>query len=93
MGDGLNEADWSTRREIIRALVKQVEVSEEEIRIVYRVNTVPFARAPQGAFAQDCPRRPDTFPLDSRLEPAAVGEGEGVDHLRGAEFPAGASRS
>jgi hypothetical protein len=47
---------WSTRREIIRALVKQIEVSDEQVRIVYRVNTDPFAEAPNGGIAQDCRR-------------------------------------
>ena len=27
---GLEEADWSTRREIIRTLVKQIEVKEDQ---------------------------------------------------------------
>jgi hypothetical protein len=31
-----------TRREIIRAPVKQIEVSDAQVRIVYRVNTDPF---------------------------------------------------
>src|SRR5205823_3052468 len=30
--DGLAEAEWATRREILRALVKRVEVDEEEVR-------------------------------------------------------------
>ena len=54
---GLEHADWSTRREIIRALVKQIEVSADQVRIVYRVTTVPFAKSPNGGLAQDCYRR------------------------------------
>jgi site-specific DNA recombinase len=61
MDQGLEEADWSTRREIIRALVKQIEVSDDQVRIVYRVNTVPFVKAPNGGVSQDCRRRADTF--------------------------------
>jgi site-specific DNA recombinase len=61
MDQGLEEADWSTRREIIRALVKQIEVSDDQVRIVYRVNTVPFVKAPKGGVSQDCRRRADTF--------------------------------
>lgn len=57
MDQGLEEADWATRREIIRALVKQIEVKDEEVRIVYRVNTVPFVEAPNGGNVQDCRRR------------------------------------
>ena len=57
MSEGLEGADWLTRREIIRALVKQIEVTDNEIKIVYRVNTVPFENAPKGGNAQDCRRR------------------------------------
>jgi site-specific DNA recombinase len=35
---GLHEADWLTRREIIRALVKRVEIDQEQVRVVFRVN-------------------------------------------------------
>lgn len=61
LNEGLEEADWGLRRDIIRALVKQIEVSDEQVRIVYRVNTVPFARAPNGGVSQDCRRRADAF--------------------------------
>jgi hypothetical protein len=49
---GLDHADWSTRRQIIRALVKRVEIGAETVSIVYRVAPVPFVeRAPTtGAF-------------------------------------------
>jgi site-specific DNA recombinase len=61
MDQGLEEADWSTRREIIWALVKKIEVSDDQVRLVYRVNTVPFVKAPSGGVSQDCRRRPDTW--------------------------------
>jgi site-specific DNA recombinase len=53
----LAEADWSTRREIIRALVKRVEIDEQEVRVVYRVSFSPFAESPQGGSLPDCWRR------------------------------------
>jgi site-specific DNA recombinase len=53
----LRGPDWTTRREIIRALVKQVEVDEEEVRIVYRVSPSPFERRPQQGPLQHCWRR------------------------------------
>jgi site-specific DNA recombinase len=59
MAQGLEDADWTTRREIIRALVKEIEVTDEQICIVYRVNTVPFVKAPDGGDVQDCRRRAD----------------------------------
>ena len=36
--EGLHSADWSTRREIIRALVKRVEIDQEQVRVVFRVD-------------------------------------------------------
>jgi site-specific DNA recombinase len=53
---GLADADWSTRREIIRALVKRVEVNKEEVRVVYRVSPCPFVDSPNGGILQDCRR-------------------------------------
>ncbi|HEY6410999.1 MAG TPA: recombinase family protein [Ktedonobacteraceae bacterium] len=35
--EGLHAADWSTRREIIRALVKRVEIDHEQVHVVFRV--------------------------------------------------------
>jgi site-specific DNA recombinase len=58
---GLEKADWSTRREIIRALVKRVEVDQEEVRVVYRVSPSPFVESPNGGILQDCGR--GDFPL------------------------------
>jgi site-specific DNA recombinase len=51
--NGLDEADWSTRREIIRALVKRVEVDQEQVRVVFRIN--PPSGAPQPPLDKDSP--------------------------------------
>lgn len=40
---GLEQADWSTRRDIIRALVKRVEIDQERVRVIFRVNPPPVA--------------------------------------------------
>src|SRR5262249_35446262 len=50
----LQEPDWATRREIVRALVKQVEIDEQEVRIVYRVSPSPFEGSPQQGCLQHC---------------------------------------
>jgi site-specific DNA recombinase len=60
--DGLHAADWSTRREIIRALVKRVEIGQEQVRVVFRVNppppSTPQAPAEKDAQSlQHCGRR------------------------------------
>ncbi|MBV8431693.1 MAG: recombinase family protein, partial [Solirubrobacterales bacterium] len=54
VGSGLQEADWATRRAIVRALVSRVEVDGEAIRIVYRVGPCPFAEGPAGGLLQGC---------------------------------------
>src|SRR5215831_19131091 len=36
--DGLQQADFHMRREIIRSLVKRVEVDQQHIRVVFRVS-------------------------------------------------------
>jgi site-specific DNA recombinase len=58
---GLDEADWSTRRGILRALVKHIEVDEKAVRVVYKVSPTlkedasPFPRGPRsGGHMQDC---------------------------------------
>jgi site-specific DNA recombinase len=53
---GLREADWATRRAVIRALVKQIAVNDAEVRIVYRVPPVPFVERLDGDDLQDCRR-------------------------------------
>ena len=54
---GLENADWATRREIIRAVVKQIEVDAEEVLIVYKVGPDPFGPAPERGILQHCWRR------------------------------------
>ncbi len=50
----LHEPDWATRRAIVRALVKQVEIDEQEVRIVYRISPSPFEGGPQQGSLQHC---------------------------------------
>ncbi len=56
--EGLEHVDWKTKREIIRALVKRVEIGDQFVRVVYRVSPPPFASGPaSGACLQHCGRR------------------------------------
>ena len=55
----LQEPDWDTRREVVRALVKKVEIDEQEVRIVYRVSPSPFEGGPQQGSLQHCWGRDD----------------------------------
>jgi site-specific DNA recombinase len=71
---GLHDADWLARREILRALVKRVEVDETRVRVIYRVDPLPFDQGPARGRLQDCWRR-DHRPLrraDRRGEPLAI---------------------
>jgi site-specific DNA recombinase len=54
ISEELQEPEWETRREVIRALVKAVEIDEQEIRIVYRVSPSPFEAGPQQGRSQHC---------------------------------------
>jgi site-specific DNA recombinase len=54
VSEGLDGSNWLTRREIVRALVKKVEVDEKEVRIVYRVGPSPFENRPQQGLLQHC---------------------------------------
>ena len=56
VGEGLSEADWDTRRAILRALIKHVEVGKEAIRVVYKVSPNPFDQGPDRGRSQDCGR-------------------------------------
>jgi site-specific DNA recombinase len=44
MRAGLDDCDAGVRRRIICALVKEIQIHAEEVRIVYRVNPRPFAQ-------------------------------------------------
>jgi len=43
---GLESADWELKRTLVKLLVKQIEVHEAEIRIVFKVPPVPFFLPP-----------------------------------------------
>ena len=50
----LHDADWQTRRDIMRALIKHVEVGEDGVRVVYKVQPCPFESDPQEGRSQHC---------------------------------------
>ena len=64
----LENADWQTRRDVIAALVKKVEIGKEDIRVVYKVDVSPFEPSPlasPGGAWKDCWRRRATAPIRS----------------------------
>jgi site-specific DNA recombinase len=56
----LNDMDFMTKRELIRVLVKRVEINNEQVNAVFRVGSTPTQTAP-GENLQDCRRRPSVF--------------------------------
>ena len=54
--DGLEEADWTSRREMIRALVKRVEVDDDQVHVVFRVDQHPGDPSPEKKSLQHCRR-------------------------------------
>jgi site-specific DNA recombinase len=56
---GLDSADWSTRREITRTLVKRVEIAHTHVNVVFRVTPTPFVANPglDRGVLPDCWRR------------------------------------
>ena len=71
---GLAEADWPTQRDLIRALVKRVEVGKNDVNIVFRVSPDPFVESPDRGVLQHC-RRGANSPLRSA---AAKGTAPGL---------------
>jgi site-specific DNA recombinase len=51
---GMNSADWALRREVIRTLVKRVEINEGDIHIVYRIGEGTASVKPKQRILQDC---------------------------------------
>jgi site-specific DNA recombinase len=49
--DGLEDADWTSRREMIRALVKRVEVDHDQVHVVFRVEQRPGDLGSEKKFA------------------------------------------
>jgi site-specific DNA recombinase len=53
----LEQADWTTKRDIIRTLVKHIEIDQEAVKVAYRVNDLPFAQTPEKGCGQHCSKR------------------------------------
>jgi site-specific DNA recombinase len=51
----LEQADFATKRSLLRLLVNRIEVDTDEVRIVYKVHPRPFVLRPvRGDFLQHC---------------------------------------
>jgi site-specific DNA recombinase len=51
----LEQADFALKRKLLRLLIKRIEVTGQDVRIVYKVSLRPFVNSPSnGGFLQDC---------------------------------------
>jgi site-specific DNA recombinase len=53
--EGLEDLDWAGKRALIRTLVKRVEMDEETVKVVFRVDAIERGgETPMDRFSQDC---------------------------------------
>jgi site-specific DNA recombinase len=52
--DGLETADWASKRDLIRALVKRVEGARNEVNVVFRIDPYPSDNDPEKKSLQLC---------------------------------------
>ena len=52
--DGLEAADWTSKRDLIRALVKRVEVARDDVNIVFRIDPYSGDADPEKKSLQLC---------------------------------------
>jgi site-specific DNA recombinase len=66
---GLESATWATRRDIIRTLVKRIEIDEGDVHLVYRIGEPPFAGDQERPGLQDrLPRGRSSRKLSERRQ-------------------------
>src|SRR5215471_7121298 len=53
----LATADWAMKREIIRAVVRRVEIDKQKVTVVFRVGPDPYSQPPARKSSQHCWRR------------------------------------
>jgi site-specific DNA recombinase len=80
VGAGLNKADWATRRAIIRAVVKSIDVDEQEVRIVYKVAPDHPGQGPLERSLQHCWR--SGKPVASERLSQSAGSRDGPQRAR-----------
>jgi len=81
---GLATADWLTRREIIRALVRRVDIAPQHVSVVSRVPPMSMNSGPDSNILPDC-RRGEDCPLGA--PGLGLQEGFPVQHPRLQPFP------
>jgi site-specific DNA recombinase len=55
--DRLDKADWPMRRDIIRTLVRRIEIDDQCVRVIFRVDPPPGSSGDPRRILQHCPGR------------------------------------
>lgn len=63
--NGLGHADWNTKRDLLRALVRRVEIGPDGVNVVFRVDPAISPSIPPDGIMPDCTRRERTCPGES----------------------------
>ena len=96
---GLEDSDWLSKREMIRALVKRVEVTPERVNVVFRVDSYPGEASPEkksllppvqhAPYRETCTRQPALVRhSEARVDPQPEHHGGGeVPDLRSRARP------
>ncbi len=59
--ENLDQASWLDRRDILRTLVKRIEIGKTHITVVFRVGPSPGVVGPRLDVLQDCRPRVDVL--------------------------------
>jgi hypothetical protein len=76
----LKDADLPNRIKILRLLIKQIEVGEEEVCVVYKVGSCPFEQGPVTGHFQNRSRRNRCQVHESLMHPN-VGDVDGLERF------------
>src|SRR5918911_1017715 len=61
IADRLEVADWATQRDLIRTLVQRIEIDDDHVRVVFRIDPGPSGRGGSRSLLQHCPPRDGQF--------------------------------
>ena len=71
--DRLEAADWSTKRDIICTLVKRIEVADDVVRVIFRVDPGVSGPSGTGRTLHHCPTRRHHAPDLDAMERSSAG--------------------
>jgi site-specific DNA recombinase len=78
IGGRLEAADWDTKRDIIRTLVRRIEIEDDTVRVVFRVEPGPNDARGSRRLLQHCPERGGTVALSRHRHCAGGCGGQSV---------------